>query len=288
MFKVGGGYLQALWLLRKLKPTLVFAKGGYVSLPVVFAARTLRIPVWIHESDLSPGLATKFASKVAQRIYLSFNETKKFLSSLAQKCAHVVGNPIREAVAKGDAARGKQMMHFTHRKPLLLVMGGSLGARSLNALVIQNLSELSSFLNIVHLTGPHADSNAAAPYQHSYHAFEFLNEELFDLYASCDMILTRAGSGSIFECLAVNKPMLLLPLPKSASRGDQIENAEAFEKKGWARVMDQDTLNSAHFVETLRLFTQDESSRAAMKKTQLSADCLEAASKIAHDIFALS
>ncbi len=251
MFKVVGGLGKAFITLRNIKPDLVFAKGGYVSVPVVYASRLLKIPVWIHESDLSPGLSTKLASKVAQRVYVSFDETVKLIR---HKDVRVVGNPIRKEMQKGDAKKGESLIApaFTHRKPLVLIMGGSTGARSLNEIVVRSLAELTTFANVVHLTGPHHDPVATAPYHHSYRAFPFLNEQLADIYAACDVIVTRAGSGSIFESLALHKPLILIPLPRSASRGDQIENAEACAKHGWATVLDQDHLSTHDFVSAIR------------------------------------
>ncbi len=243
VLKVPVGVVESFRILKRLKPDLVFSKGGYVSVPVVLAARLLKIPIWLHESDSTPGLSTKIASRFAQKIWLSFEESRPFFAKY--KNVGVVGNPIRSEILKGDKAEGYKLTGFSSHKPVVLIMGGSSGARSLNKVVLEALPKLLKEVQVVHVTGENSVMSlrgAGATKQSHYRNFSFLNKELPDVYAIADVIVTRAGSGSIFEGLALGKPLLLVPLPKWASRGDQIENAEIFARHGWAQVLRQESL----------------------------------------------
>lgn len=296
VLKVPIGFFESLRILKKLNPDLVFAKGGYVSVPVVLAARFLRIPVWLHESDVSPGLANKICSRFAQKIWLSFEESRKFFKN---QNAEVVGNPIRREILKGDKAHGYKLTGFSQKHPIILIMGGSTGAKSLNKLVEAILPQLTKKAQIIHVTGTHELSECASSYRPRraqpllskyrfasthYKTFEFLNEELAHIYSIADLIVSRAGSGGIFEALAWHKPMILIPLPKTASRGDQIENAAVFEKHGWAMALDQNTLTPSKFLNSIQAFLQNEHLQAAMTERQKKAKFMHAASRIAEAI----
>lgn len=239
-FKIPIGFFEALRILRKLKPNLVFAKGGYVSVPVTLAAWVLRIPVWLHESDVSPGLANRICSRFAERILLSFEESGKYFEGLAA-FRLVVGNPIRKEMLHGSAEKGYKLTGFSKKLPVVLIMGGSSGAQSLNELIFQILPELLKKAQVVHIAGPHFSPSCKLQAA-SYKLFPFLHADLAHIYAITDVAVSRAGSGGIFELLALKKPMILIPLPRAASRGDQIENAAVFERHGWARSLDQNTL----------------------------------------------
>lgn len=290
VFKIPLGFLKAGFLLGRLKPDLVFAKGGYVSVPVVLAAAMLRIPVWLHESDVTPGLANKICSRFAKKIFLSFEESKRFFP---HRHAFVVGNPIREWVARGDREEGYRLAGFSKNKPVVLIIGGSTGARTLNEMAFAVLPELLKSAQVVHVTGKHAVqqdpplSGAISGYKSHYRQFEFLNKELAHIYAISDLIVGRAGSGGIFEALACGKPMILVPLPSRASRGDQIENAKVFEKNGWAVVLDQNSLTPQRFLDEIKILLNNEDLRRKMADNQKKAGLKDAASKIAEAILAL-
>lgn len=277
-FKVPLGFFQAIGILKELKPDLVFSKGGYVAVPVVLAARLLKIPVWIHEADLTPGLATKICTPFARKIWLSFEESRQFYKG---RNVEVVGNPIRSSLLNGDKKRGYKFTGFSEKMPVCLVIGGSKGAQSLNKLIYKIIPELVKKVQVLHVTG-HISEN---PSKHAhYKHFEFLDNELADCYAITDFIVGRAGSGSLFEALALGKPMILVPLPRGSSRGDQIENAEIFEKHGWAAVLNQDTLSPEQLLEAILKFADDKKLRDRMSGNQKKSPYAHAAKKIAEAI----
>lgn len=287
LFKTPLGFFEALAILRRKKPDLVFAKGGYVSVPVALAARLLKIPVWLHESDVTPGLSNKICGRFAQKIWLSFPETKEFFES---KNVEVVGNPIRKWILKGDASRGYKITGFSEKKPVILIIGGSTGAQSLNKIIFEIMPELLKKAQVVHVTGnisPYTGNATLARKFESakgYKRFDFLDEDLAHVYSIADLIVSRAGSGGIFESLALTKPLILVPLPKSTSRGDQVENAEVFEKNGFALMLDQDQLSSERFLNSILSLLENESMRSKMVQNQKKAHYKNAAEKIAKAI----
>lgn len=231
-FKVIKGAFQAYRIIKKQKPDVLFSKGGFVSVPVVIGARLNKVPVLIHESDLTPGLANKIAIPFAAGVCTTFPETQQHLP--AGK-SHYVGAVIRDQLKAGDAARGRKFADFISSKPVLLIMGGSLGARKINQAVRASLSKLTEKFQIIHLCGKgQVEASLQSP---QYKQFEYVNEELPDLLAMSDVIISRAGSNSIFEFLYLRKPMLLIPLTKEASRGDQILNARSFQSAGFCEVL---------------------------------------------------
>jgi UDP-N-acetylglucosamine--N-acetylmuramyl-(pentapeptide) pyrophosphoryl-undecaprenol N-acetylglucosamine transferase len=243
-FRVVLGVFQAWRLLGKIKPALVFSKGGFVSVPVVYAAAMRGIPVVLHESDLTPGLANRLSLWCCKRICASFPET---LDHLPDDKAVLTGTPIREELFRGERRKGLEFLGFGEDKPLLLVTGGSLGSKAVNDALRANLGPLLTRYNIAHLCGkgwlePSLEGRAG------YRQFEFLGAELGDVLAAADRVVSRAGANSLFELLALRKPMLLIPLPGKASRGDQILNARSFERRGLARVLLQEDVGP----ETLR------------------------------------
>lgn len=263
-FKIPIGFFEALRILRKLKPDLVFAKGGYVSVPVTLAAWVLRISVWLHESDVSPGLANRICSRFAQKIWLSFEESRKWFegSRIGERgTVEVIGNPIRKEMLHGSVEKGYKLTGFsgaTKKLPVVLIMGGSSGAQSLNELVKKILPELLKKVQVIHITGFVIASHdvrrgeAISPRNNkNYKSFEFLHADLAHIYAITDLVISRAGSGAIFELLALKKPMILVPLPRFASRGDQIENARIFEKHGWATTVNQEKISPHEFLQVI-------------------------------------
>lgn len=245
LFRVVIGVLQALRIMLLERPDAVFSKGGFVSVPVAVAAWLLRIPVVSHESDLTPGLATRIIARFARRLVYTFPETARYLPSGAQE----TGTPIRPELFEGDKERGAQLCGFdpTDSSPVLLVMGGSLGAQRVNEALLQALPVLTRIWRVVHLTGR---GKTIAFQDPRYKAFEFVTTEMKDLLALADLVVSRAGANSIFELVALGKPMLLIPL-ELGSRGDQVVNAESFERNGWAHVLRDCDLNATNLLQAI-------------------------------------
>ena len=260
-FRVVKGFAQAVGYLRKVKPDLVFSKGGFVVVPVVMAAGFLKIPVVLHESDITPGLATKISLPFARAVCISFPESKQHIK---HKRIHLSGTPIREVIFKGDAAKGRELCGFDESKPVLLVMGGSQGSAKLNSVVKESIEKLTKSYNVVHLCGKDK-MDADLSDTRGYVQFEYLDEEMPHILAAADIVASRAGANSIFEFLALRKPNLLIPLTKEQSRGDQLENAESFKKQGFSKVLLEEDMDSLTFVmEIIDLFTHKEKYIATM------------------------
>ena len=235
-FRVMRGLFQARRVMREVKPAAVFSKGGFVSVPVVIAAHGKHIPVVTHESDYTPGLANKINAKFVERICVTFEHT---LAHVGAKGVHT-GTPIRPELYQGDKERGLAFLGFDDKKPVLLIMGGSLGASVVNDAVRAALPKLLISYDIVHLCGKGKVEEQLN--QPGYRQFEYVNEALPDVLAATDVVVSRAGANAVFEFLALSKPALLIPLPRSASRGDQILNAGYFARKGFAMVLEQESL----------------------------------------------
>lgn len=246
-FKVIKGTMQAWRIMGKRKPTVIFSKGGFVSVPVVMAAKMRRIPVVIHESDFTPGLANKIAIPFAKKVLATFPETVKYLP---EKKAEYVGAVIREELFQGDKAKGLTVAGLTQDKPVLLIMGGSGGSQKINETVRACLPELLSTFQIIHICG--TGKTDPTHQETGYTQFDYVNEELKDIFAATDFVLSRAGSNAIFEFLALRIPMLLIPLSLQASRGDQIVNAKSFAEKRYARILEEESLTKEKLVEELR------------------------------------
>ena len=239
-FKVVKGYFQARKLLKKLKPDIVFSKGGFVSVPVVLAAKHCRIPCIIHESDITPGLANRLAIPSATKVCANFPET---LSYLPEGKAVLTGTPIREELYAGNRIKGLDFCGFTANKPVLLVIGGSTGAAAVNNAVRDLLPTLLQEFQVIHLCGKGKKDESAGALE-GYVQYEYINEELKDLFAAADIIVSRAGANAICELLALRKPNILIPLSAAASRGDQILNAESFERQGFSYVLKEENVTN--------------------------------------------
>ena len=224
------GYQQAKELLKKLKPDVVFSKGGFVAVPVVLAAKHSRIPVIIHESDLTPGLANKICIPSATKVCANFPETLEYLP---EEKAVLTGTPIRKELFEGSAERGRAFCGFDNAKPILLVVGGSTGSAALNESVWNLLPTLLKYFYVIHLCGKNK-MDAKQNGKSGYVQFEYISDELRDLLAASDLVISRAGANAICELLALHKPNILIPLSAAASRGDQILNAESFEQQGFS------------------------------------------------------
>ncbi|HBN96130.1 MAG TPA: undecaprenyldiphospho-muramoylpentapeptide beta-N-acetylglucosaminyltransferase [Firmicutes bacterium] len=263
-FRVLKGVLEAYRVLRNLQPRVVFSKGGFVSVPVTVAAWLLRIPVILHESDLTPGLANKISLPFARELCLTFPDSLEYTKGKGI----VTGTPIRAELTEGSRNKGLRLCKFTEGYLTLLVMGGSLGAAVLNQTIRDNLPVLTRDYQIIHLCGKgNVDTTIRHP---RYCQMEYAREELPDLFATADFVLSRAGANSIFELLALAKPHILVPLSKQASRGDQILNAESFAKQGFSLVIPEEELNLQSLQDTLtRLEEHKEEFIKTMKESQV-------------------
>ena len=258
IFKIMAGFLKALGILMKLKPDCLFSKGGFVSVPPCWAARILRIPYYTHECDFTPGLATRLNAKGAKQILLSYNETSSyFKGALAEKCL-VTGNPVRPVFYTDDSAAGRAFLHIAGdcKKPVLLVIGGSLGAKQINDLLLENLAWLKERFLIVHQTGKSfADENPERMHADGdYLPFAFIYQEMPAVMQAADIVLSRAGANSLWEAASCAKALVLIPLSGSGTRGDQVDNARYFEKHGAAVVLagtDVDGDHLRHALESL-------------------------------------
>ncbi|WP_332238347.1 undecaprenyldiphospho-muramoylpentapeptide beta-N-acetylglucosaminyltransferase [Sporolactobacillus sp. KGMB 08714] len=246
-FKVLAGVMQSFFILRKIKPAVIFSKGGFVSVPVVIGAWLNRIPVYIHESDITPGLANRIAVNFATKLFVTFEEAA---ANFPKEKVVYSGAPIRDVLLQGNKQKGLQFLGFRDDKPVLLVMGGSLGARKINEAIRAALPNLLKTYRIVHLCGK-GNIDADLEKRSGYRQFEYVDQELPDILAASSLIVSRAGSNAIFEFLALKKPMILIPLPLRSSRGDQILNAKSFREKGFCEVLDDDTLTADKLLDTV-------------------------------------
>ncbi len=266
LFRIAGGFFAAFHILRKAKPALLFSKGGFVSVPPCLAAHLLGIPVYTHECDFTLGLANRLNFKSADFMFVSYEETKNRLSLADQKRVIVSGNPVRPVFYKTDAAKGLEFLGLkkeTIKKPILMVLGGSSGARQVNELVFENIDFLRENFIVVHQTGLlNADDNRSAElakmYPEEYKPYNFIYEQMPDVLASADIILSRAGANSIWEAAVLLKPMVLVPLCGSGTRGDQVDNAEFFKSRGAAEVLLGAEADSQHLkVELTKMLSAD-------------------------------
>ncbi len=247
-FRVLKGMGEARKYLKEIKPDVVFSKGGFVSVPVVRAAYSLGIPCIIHESDMTPGLANKLCIPVAKKVCCNFPET---FSMLPASKAVLTGSPIRKELAMGSKEAGYRMCGFDASKPVIMVVGGSLGSAAINQAVRDVLPELLKDFQVVHLCGKEKMDNLLLTTS-GYKQFEYVRSEMKDLFAMADLVISRAGANAISELLALKKPNILIPLPASSSRGDQILNAKSFESQGFSIVIDEDDLTHKLLLEKVQ------------------------------------
>lgn len=263
-FKVVKGLGQSVRLLRKLKPDIVFSKGGFVSVPVVLAAKFCHIPVIIHESDITPGLANKIAIPAAKKVCCNFPETLKYLP---KEKAVLTGSPIRQELLSGNPEYARSYCHFTSDKPVLLVIGGSTGSRVINDSIRGQLDVLLKKFQIIHLCGKGNLDNGLVNTA-GYAQFEYISQQLKDMFALADIVVSRAGANSICELLALHKPNILIPLSAAASRGDQILNAKSFKKQGFSYVIEEEDLTADTLEAAIDTVYQERDTYiAAMKKS---------------------
>ena len=241
-FRIVKGLSDALSLLRKIRPDIIFSKGGFVVVPVAYAAYILGVPVVIHESDITPGLATKLVMPFAKRVCTSFPETLQYVP---EGKGVLTGSPIRASLWGGNRKEGLKICGFDYLppKPVLMVTGGSLGSVVINNQIFELLPKLLEHFHIIHLCGKGNIKEDSRP---GYAPMEYAQEEMSHLMAAADMVISRAGSNTLFELLALGKPNLLIPLGKAASRGDQILNAASFQKQGYSMVLQEEDMGSLY------------------------------------------
>lgn len=252
-FRVLKGFSEANQLMKTLKPDIVFSKGGFVTVPVVIAAKRNNIPAIIHESDMTPGLANKLCFSSATKICCNFPET---VSLLPTGKAILTGTPIRKELSTGNPLSAKKLCGFTEEKPTIMIMGGSLGAMAINRAIRNILPKLLEQFQIIHLCGKgHLDKELTKT--KGYAQFEYIKDELKDLFALSDIVVSRAGANAICELLSLKKPSLLIPLPAKSSRGDQILNATSFKKQGFSMVLDEETITDQLLFDTIQSLYSD-------------------------------
>jgi UDP-N-acetylglucosamine--N-acetylmuramyl-(pentapeptide) pyrophosphoryl-undecaprenol N-acetylglucosamine transferase len=234
IFKIVLGFLAARAILKKEKPQLLFSKGGFVSVPPCAAAASLGIPVFTHESDYSPGLATRSNARFVEKIFIAYQDTADFFPPAQRPKLVIAGNPVRSGFRKADADQGRAFLGIGPQERVLLVLGGSQGAREINDLIRETLDRLTQYYTVVHQTGPNTDP---PPKGDRYLPYAYIREEMPQVLATAELVLGRSGAGTVWESAAAGKPMVLIPLSGSGTRGDQVENARVFEKAGAALVI---------------------------------------------------
>lgn len=261
-FRVIKGFGEAKKLIKSLKPDVIFSKGGFVSVPVVIAGKKCHVPTIIHESDMTPGLANKLAIPSASKVCCNFPET---LEHLPKEKAVLTGSPIRQELLEGNRAAALKFCGLTPDKPVILIVGGSLGSVIVNNAVREILPELLKDFHIVHLCGK-GKVDESLKDQKGYVQFEYIKEELKDLFALSDIVISRAGANAICELLALHKPNLLIPLSAKASRGDQLLNARSFERQGFSIVLEEEELNNSSLLDAIqKLYKEKDAYIEAMK-----------------------
>lgn len=266
-FRVIKGYTEARRLIKKYRPDVVFSKGGFVAVPVVLAAKHYKVPTIIHESDMTPGLANKLCIPSAARVCCNFPETLKYLP---EDKSVLSGSPIRKELLEGDRLTGLQYTGLSAAKPIILVIGGSLGAVAINNAVRSLLPKLLKTYQVIHICGKgNLDENLIGKV--GYVQYEYVDAPLRHLFAAADLILSRAGANSICEILALRKPHVLIPLSAAASRGDQILNARSFEKQGFSSVLEEENMTDDTLYETIcNTYEQRQKFVDAMNQSSLS------------------
>ncbi len=237
-FKVVKGLGQAVHLIRQLKPNIVFSKGGFVSVPVILAAKLCHVPSIIHESDLTPGLANKIAIPNASKVCCNFPETMKYLP---ESKAVLTGSPIRSELLSGNKENARKLCGFHNQNPVLFIIGGSSGSKFINDTIRGLLPQLQKSFQIIHMCGK-GNLEESLNKVEGYKQFEYIGAGLNDIFDLSDLVISRAGANSICELLALHKPNILIPLSANASRGDQILNAHSFEKQGYSVVVEEENI----------------------------------------------
>ena len=279
VFKVLAGIFQAAFKILMIRPDVTFSKGGFVSVPVIIGSWINRVPSITHESDLTPGLANKINSRFVKKTFTTFPETERYIPN---KKGSFLGPVIRESLKNGDRQKGLSFIKAMGDKPIILVMGGSLGATSLNKVIRENLKALTEKYYLVHGTGKNGlTSDPEILANKNYIQFEYINDELKDVLSATDLVISRSGSNAIFEFLYYKLPMLLIPLSAKSSRGDQIENAKSFENQGFAKLLQEEDITGEKLMEYVDDLYEN---RAAYKENMKAFDFDDSLGKILDEI----
>ncbi|MCK9578265.1 undecaprenyldiphospho-muramoylpentapeptide beta-N-acetylglucosaminyltransferase [bacterium] len=262
-FKIPFGIIKAWFLLKKIKPDFIFSKGGYGSAPIIIAGKLLSIPIYLHESDSIAGTANKITGMFAKKIFVSFPIEK--VKNIPHQKMTFTGNPIRESLTQGNIKDAREKFGLLNVKPILLVLGGSQGSTRINSIIIENLDYLLENFEIIHQTGK-VDYKRILKFQRGgYHIYDFLNEKnMADALKCCSLVISRSGSGSIFEISANEKPSILIPLPESA-QNHQVYNAKIYEQEGACIVIEENKLTNQLLVSSIRKIINSDSYITAAK-----------------------
>ncbi len=278
-FKVLKGYGEACRIIKRLSPDVLFSKGGFVSVPVVLAAKRYHVPVIIHESDMTPGLANKLCIPSARKVCCNFPETLQYLPNGK---AVLTGSPIRQELLTGDRLGALRFTGLSANKPVILVMGGSTGAAAVNEAVRRILPTLLKEFQVVHLCGA-GKLDASLGHISGYVQYEYIKGELKDLFALADIVISRAGANAICELLALKKPSLLIPLSAAASRGDQILNARSFEKQGFSMVLEEEEITNDTLLKAVQSLYQNRASYSTAMKGSKQTDSIQTIIQLIED-----
>lgn len=269
-FKVIKGYGEACRIMKKLSPDVLFSKGGFVSVPVVLAAKRYHVPAIIHESDMTPGLANKLCIPSAKKVCCNFPETIQYLP---RDKAVLTGSPIRQELLRGERLHALRFTGLSANKPVILVMGGSMGAAAVNEAVRRILPTLLKEFQVVHLCGA-GKLDPSLGHLAGYVQYEYIKNELKDLFALADIVISRAGANAICELLALKKPSLLIPLSAAASRGDQILNARSFEKQGFSMVLEEEEITNEALLQAVHTLYQNRTSFSSAMEASSQTDSI--------------
>ena len=263
LFKITIGIFQAFFYIFFFAPDLIFSKGGFGSIPAIIAGKLLGVPIFLHESDAIPGMANRFLAGFSLEIFVSFPKTPYF----PEEKMILVGNPIRREILEGESKEAKIYFKLTGEKPLILILGGSQGAQRINDKILEILPEILKDFELIHQCGEKNDEEVRAEekititkdLEKYYHLFPFLKEEELKMaYAASDLVVSRAGSGSIFEISALGKPSILIPLPEAA-QNHQLKNAYTYAENGAAIILEEENFTPHFFLEKLKyLISQPE------------------------------
>ncbi len=237
-FKIIKGVFEASKIIKNEKPNVIFSKGGFVAIPVIFGAFKDKVPIVSHESDITPGLANKISMPFIKKICITFPETASYIK---ENKAELTGTPIRKELFLGSEIKGKSLCNFKDNKPVILIMGGSQGSMFINNIIRNNLDRILKDFNVIHICGKGSlDENLLD--KQGYKQYEYVKDEQQHLFKISDLIISRAGSNSIYEILALKIPNILIPLSRRASRGDQILNAKSFNKRGFSEFIEEEDI----------------------------------------------
>jgi UDP-N-acetylglucosamine--N-acetylmuramyl-(pentapeptide) pyrophosphoryl-undecaprenol N-acetylglucosamine transferase len=281
-FKVAAGFFAARRILRREKPALLFSKGGFVSVPPCVAAASLGIPVLTHESDYSPGLATRINARFALKILAPYPETRAFFREKLRGRVIVTGNPIRGEFQAARPAQGRAFLGLEAGERILLVLGGSQGAREINGLIREALSELTKHYVVVHQTGP--GGGEAAPAGERYRAYPFIKEALPHIIAASELVVCRCGANTLWECASLGRPLILIPLRGAGTRGDQVENARLFEEAGLGIRLQGEGSPAEQLVRAVAALASSGERRAAMAAAALRLVSVDGAARIVAEL----